>query len=202
MVTCPWCGTTYPTFQSNCSNCGGPLPAVDHTESDATLLPPPPAPRQISDKYVWRLISTDGWSIAAFVFVILGLVFSVVGTALTFSKIAAFVGVPFLCIGLPFLAAGGFILVRRYQQMHKIVDVLKNGAAVPGRITEVQENYSVTVNGRHPWMIRYQFLAAGQDYDGKVTTLNPPGPQLQAGKDVYVLYLTATPRWNSLYPHP
>ena len=26
MITCPFCGTNYQQFQSNCSNCGGPLP--------------------------------------------------------------------------------------------------------------------------------------------------------------------------------
>ena len=28
MVTCPWCGTNYLTFQSNCNNCGGALPVA------------------------------------------------------------------------------------------------------------------------------------------------------------------------------
>lgn len=27
MITCPWCGTTYPAFQIK--NCGGPLPFAE-----------------------------------------------------------------------------------------------------------------------------------------------------------------------------
>jgi len=25
MITCPWCGTNYQTFQSDCPKCGGPM---------------------------------------------------------------------------------------------------------------------------------------------------------------------------------
>ena len=37
MITCPWCGTSYTTFRSNCKNCGGPLPPP----AEATATPPP-----------------------------------------------------------------------------------------------------------------------------------------------------------------
>jgi hypothetical protein len=68
--------------------------------------------------------------------------------------------------------------------------------------TEIRENYSVTINGRHPWTIRYQFQANGQSQEGKVTTLNPPGHALQLGKAVCVLYLPTDPKWSSIFPHP
>jgi hypothetical protein len=60
----------------------------------------------------------------------------------------------------------------------------------------------VSVNGQYPWVIRYQFEANGQDHEGKVTTLNLPGQQLQAGRAVCVLYLPTAPKWSSIYPHP
>ena len=99
MTTCPWCGTNYAEFQSKCDSCGGslPLPAASAPSPLAVDLPvPPPAPRRLPRNYVWRILSTDGWAIAAAVFVLMGVIFGLVGGALTISIVAAFVGVPFL----------------------------------------------------------------------------------------------------------
>ena len=207
MIICPWCGTNYLTFQSNCKNCGGPL-QVPEEKSTSPSAPsedipaPPPAPRQISDKYIWRLLLSDGWAIAALVFGVLGVIFSLVGAGLTLGLITAFVGIPFLLFGVPFLGAAIGILIWRYEQAKKIVDVLRMGESTYGQIVEAQENYSVEVNGRHPWMIRYQFQVNGQNHEGNVTTLNPVGQNLQAGKTTCILYLPDAPQWNSIYPHP
>jgi hypothetical protein len=206
MIICPWCGTNYLVFQSNCKNCGGPLQAVGETiglsVQTENLPTPPSAPRPISERYIWRLLSTDGWSIAAFVFVLLGVVFSLVGAGLTIGIITAFVGLPFLLLGVVFLGIGGWVFIWRYQETQNIINVLREGETTRGQIVETRENYSVSVNGRHPWIIRYQFQVNGQSQEGKVTTLNQPGQQLQVGKAVCVLYLPAAPKWNSIYPHP
>jgi hypothetical protein len=206
MIICPWCGTNYLTFQSNCKNCGGPLQASDGENRSTGLgenLPTPPsAPRPISNRYAWRLLSTDGWAISALVFGILGVVFSPLGAVLTIVSVTAFVGIPFLCLGVTFLGVAGGVFLWRYQQTQQVVNVLREGEATRGQITEIRENYSVTINGRYPWIIRYQFQANGQSQDGKVTTLNPPGLALQVGNPVSVLYLPTDPKWNSIYPHP
>jgi hypothetical protein len=94
------------------------------------------------------------------------------------------------------------LAIWRYQIAQKIVNVLRVGEAVRGQITEVQQDYSVTVNDRNPWEIRYQFQANGQNVDGKVTTFNPLAQRFQAGKAVYILYLPTDPKWSSIYPHP
>ena len=206
MIICPWCGTNYLVFQSNCKNCGGPLPAVGGegaaSLSAETVLEPPPAPRPISEKYVWRLLSTDGWSIVAFVVGLIGFIFSLVGAGLTIAIVTAFVGLPFLLLGLALFGAGGGLFIWRYRNMQQVVNILRVGEVAHGQIVEVQENYSVIVNGQHPWMIRYQFEVGGLDQEGRVSTLNQPGQQLQAGKAVCVLYLPASPKMNSIYPHP
>jgi hypothetical protein len=147
-------------------------------------------------------LSTDGWSIAALVFGLLGVIFSLVGVGLTIGIITAFVGLPLLLLGVTFLGASGGVFVWRYQETQKIVNVLREGEATRGQIVEVEENYSVNVNGRHPWIIRYQFQVNGQNQEGEVTTLNQPGQQLQVGKSVCILYLPIAPKWNSIYPHP
>ena len=206
MIICPWCGTNYLTFQSNCKNCGGPLQAVDETvglSTPAETLPiPPPVPRPISERYVWRLLSADGWAIAALVFGILGVVFTIVGAVLSIFVITVLVGIPFLLLGIAFLGIGGWVFMGRYQDAQKVVNVLREGEATRGQIVELRENYSVSINGRHPWVIRYQFQANGQSQDGKITTLNQPGQPLHTGKDVCVLYLPDAPKWSSIYPHP
>ena len=111
-------------------------------------------------------------------------------------------GYAFLLLGLAFLGIGGVVLNWRYKETQKIVNVLRVGEATSGKIVEVQENYSVRINGRYPWVIRYQFQVNGQNYEGKVSTLNPVGEKLQAGKVVCILYLQTAPQWNSIYPHP
>ena len=127
-IICPWCGTNYLIFQSNCKNCGGPLPAVEErrtpafpAENSAPAQPapfpaPPPPPRPIAGKYAWRILSTDAWAVAAFVFCLLGGVFAPLGAILTIALVTALVGLPFLLIGMAFLAAGAGILLWRYQR--------------------------------------------------------------------------------------
>lgn len=210
MITCPWCGTHYAAFQSNCKNCGGPLPppaqaaapAPEREAPAARSVPPPPPPRPISDSYAWRLLAADGGAIAGGVFALLGAIFLFVGVPLTIGIITAFVGLPFAGLGAVFLGVGGWLLVRRYESAQKTVSVLRQGEAVSGRILEVRENYNVTVNNRHPWTITYQFQMNGRDYEGKVSTLNRPDLQLQPQKAAYVLYLPEAPEVNTLYPHP
>jgi hypothetical protein len=171
-------------------------------DSDEFLQTPPLPPRPISDRYVWRLLFNDGWWIAILVFGIDGFVFFLVGAGLTLGVITAFVGIPFLLLGIGLLIAGGWVGVWRYQIAQKVVNVLRVGEATRGQIVEAEQDYSVTVNGRNPWVIRYQFQANGQNIEGKVTTFNPLGQHLQAGKAVSVLYLPEDPKWCSIYPHP
>ncbi len=90
MIICPWCGTNYLTFQTNCGNCGGPLLTIDEKITSSIVsedIPTPPlVPRPISPKYAWRLLFTDGWAIAGLVFGLLGVIFSLVGAVLTLER--------------------------------------------------------------------------------------------------------------------
>jgi len=177
-------------------------PVPEASLPEASLPTPPPPPRSISDSYAGRLLLTDGWAIVAFVFGLLGAIFTVVGTVLTLGIITAFVGIPFAGLGLLFLGGGGAVAVWRYQEAQKIVAVLRAGEAAEGQIVQVEENLNVRINQRHPWTIRYQFRVGGQEYEGRVSTLNVPGGGLQPGKRACVLYLPNAPGQNMLYPHP
>src|SRR5574337_1618607 len=102
-------------------------------------------------------------------------------------------GLLFLLAGIGHLGAGILLGRGRYQRARRVVEVLRDGEAAGGQITGVDENLSVTVNSRHPWTITYRFQFSGQDYEGRVTTLNAPGPALQTGQPAWVLYLPGAP---------
>ncbi len=138
-IVCPWCGTNYTTFQSNCRNCGGTIPAPAETPSavgprrqSSPALPPPPQ-REISPNHAWRLLAQDAWVISAAIFVLLGAIFTMVGGGLTLGVITAFVGIPFLGLGLLFLFGGLGIIYWRYQIAANSASVLKLGLGHPGR---------------------------------------------------------------------
>ncbi len=203
MITCPWCGTSYPAFQSSCSRCGGPLHPPEAVEAAGDQpLEPPAVPRPISDSYALKLMTSDGGSIAGLVLLILGGVFTIVGAGLTLGIVTAIVGLPFLGLGLLLLAASAVILTWRYRLFQKKVQVLKWGSAALGSITRVSENPTVRVNGRHPWSIDYEYSVFNQSYAGQVSTFNQLTSQLQPGKRAYVLFLENEPSESSLYPHP
>jgi len=208
VIVCPWCGTNYTVFQSNCRNCGGVIPAPAETPAavgprrQARLQMPSPPPREISQNYFWRLFWQDAWTISASIFALLGAIFTMVGGGLTLGIVTAFVGIPFLGLGLLFLGASGYVLYWRYQIAQNAVNVLRLGLATQGEITALEPNYSVRVNGRTPWNIKYKFSLDGEDYEGIVGTLNHPGFELQEGSPAVILYLPDKPENNQLYPHP
>ena len=205
MITCPWCGTNYMTFQPNCKNCGGslPLPAEQSAGPSATGISiPPPAPRKVPRNYAWRILLTDGWGIAGLVFLLLGAVFGIVGLGLIMGIVTAFVGLPLAALGVVFFVGGGGILIWRYERARQTVKVLEEGDAVLGKIVEVYQNWNVEINGRHPWTVVYDYGVSGQEYGGKVTTLSRPDLQQEPGKGVYVLYSRVKPEQSTIYPYP
>jgi hypothetical protein len=155
-------------------------------------------PRQV----IWRILFTDGWTIAGLIFSLLGFVFGVVGTGLTISLVAAFVGLPFAGLGVLFLGGGIPIVVWRYQVAHRTVEVLEQGEATVGKIVSVHQNYQVRVNGRYPWTVEYRYEVSGHPYSGKVTTLSRPDLSQQPGRPVYVLHMRDDPGQNTIYPSP
>jgi hypothetical protein len=205
MITCPWCGTNYTSFQPNCDNCGGSLPLPPELAPEAaakSMVSPPPPPRDVPRRAFWHIVSSDGWAITAAVFSLLGFVFATVGIPLTVSLIATFVGLPFLGLGLLFLGGGIAILVWRGRMALETVEVLREGKAVVGEIVSVVQNYHVRVNGRYPWTVKYDYEVDGRLYGGEVTTLSRPDLSQEPGSEVYVLFLPGDPSQSTIYPSP
>jgi len=210
MITCPWCGTNYQEFQSNCDNCGGSLPLPVEsapvspepiTASEIPLTPPLP-PRQIPGKVMSRMLLTDAGAITGGIFLLIGAIFFVVGIALLIPIITLPVGLPFAGLGFTFLVVGGILFIWRYQNAQQTIEILRDGQAALGEITNVSQNYHVRVNNRYPWVIQYQFKVHGQAHQGRLSTLSQPDLSQQPGKAVYVLYQHDDPEKNTLYPSP
>ncbi len=228
MITCPFCGTTYTQYQSTCKSCGAPLPRPPDpppaaagtiafpgiqivvgeqgvlpgiaTQPMARPAPPPPPPRPISSGYIGRIMVAEAWGIIGMVFALIGTIFACVGlTALTTRN-----GAPLIFGGIGVLmgGTGWWLLLWRFQHARKVVEALRVGDTAEGQITEVTEDYSTTINGAHPWIIRYQFNANGTVINGDVRTMTFAGYQYRAGMPAWVLYLRRQPDYNSLYPHP
>ncbi|MEW6404319.1 MAG: hypothetical protein AB1649_21175 [Chloroflexota bacterium] len=204
MITCPWCHTTYIQFKAICNRCGGPIPTPITVPLNAppVMPPPPPAPRPFSKSYVRRLVFSDGWAIAGFVLLLLGIIFTALGGAMMAGIVTEFLGVPFLAAGLPLFLVGWLIYAIRRRKAQTTVRVLRDGEAASGQIDSVERNYSVRVNGRNPWVIKYRFDVMGKEYKGKVSTLNDPAAIFKPGRPAHVLYLAEKPKVSTLYPHP
>ncbi len=201
MITCPWCGTSYLEFLPSCRKCGGPLPPEPKEDERQESVPtPPPPPRTISNSYGLKLMMTDGWFIGAAIIGFIGGVFTIVGIVLTVLVITAFVGIPFLLLGLGMFGGGVGVVAWRYGKTQKILEVMRNGFSNEGRIVSVEMNTMVQVNGRNPWTITYEFPSSNGSLQGSVSTLNTPS--LRPDQRVCVLYLPQTPEHNVLYPHP
>jgi hypothetical protein len=210
MITCPWCGTNYEAFQSNCDNCGGSLPlpvettpvSVEPKPAEEIPLSPPLPPRKIPGKVMRRLLLTDAGMITGGIFLFIGAIFFIVGMALVLAIVTLPVGLPFAGLGLIFLIIGGGLLIWRYENALQIVSILRNGLSSLGQITDVNQNYHVRVNGRYPWVIQYAYKVHGRAYQSRLTTLSQPDLSQQPGKAVYVLYLQEHPDKSTLYPSP
>jgi len=192
-ITCPYCGTNHREFQSNCNNCGAPLPSPSEVAVKTArrkLAMPPEPPREISSSFACRWLLTDGGS------------FSLTGVGLIAGIITAIVGIPLLLLGLVLLGGGVGVFYWRYTEAQKALNVLRHGLSTHGEITALEQNYNVRVNGRNPWTIGYKFSIDGKEYEGKVTTLNNPDALLAPGNPAVILYLPDEPQYNGLYPHP
>jgi len=162
----------------------------------------PPAPRPVADDYALRLLSTDAWAIAAFVFLILGIPFTFLGIALALTLAVGPIGLPFVALGLLFLIGGVLVLLTRYQKVQKITEAIRNGEAAPGTIVQVGKIMYIRAGTRRPSRVRYEFLVDGRLYTGETRTFGVPGPDIQPGEQTNVLYLPQEPKWNVMYPQP
>jgi hypothetical protein len=161
------------------------------------VMRPPAAPRILPSNYGWRLFFLNASGIVALVFGILGSVFTLVGFILTVAIVTAFVGVPFMFLGLIALAVAWVTFRHQQAKVQATLAVLRDGQAVLGQLTQIEQDYALQINGRHPWVMSYQFSVAGRQYQGETRALRRPTHR--ADDAAYVLYAAADPTISALY---
>ena len=152
-----------------------------------------------------------GSGIVALVFSILGLAFLPVGAGFVFVVLTNdatdqstavedprwVVGVTFLIIGAAFAAVGLTLGWRRLASLRRSEALRKYGMPSTGTITSMEQNVSVRVNRRHPWIVEYDYSVGGMRYHGTESTFHVPvglGPGAQIG----IRYDGQDPRQSAL----
>lgn len=203
MITCPWCGTNYLEFQSNCSNCGGILPVPEKrttkTGIEIQIPSPPLAPREVPKGYLWQVMKSEVTPLIGGIFAPLGMVFGVIGCVLLFVFLP--VGLPFTLIGVVFTSIGIPLFIVGYNKAQQTVQVLQNGETAEGEIIDVYQDQTLSVNGRHPWVVEYEFTIQDEVYVSKMRSLERRLPDhLQVDAPAYVLFSPDDPKVNTLFP--
>lgn len=153
----------------------------------------------------------SGSGVVALVFSILGLAFLTVGAGFAFALLANaatdrsttvgeprwVLGVTFLSIGVGFAAVGMTLGWRRVASLRRGEALRKYGRPAIGTITSVEQNVSVRVNRRHPWIVRYDYSVGGMQYHGTESTFDVP-VGLEPGAQIGIRYDGEDPRRSAL----
>ena len=197
-VTCPWCKLAYPVhpMTPTCSNCGGALPSP---AGSARGAPPPSAPRKLPDAYVRNTLTNKN------VLVILGIVFASIGGLF----LALGVGLTFVLppLGLGF-AGGGLLFggigltLRSFGRKSALrqLDALTRGQVAEGQLVSVGQDFSTTLNGRHPFVLEYVFMVNGLPTSGSTSGWDLSNALRRPGEALWVVYLPEDTTVCSLWP--
>ena len=158
-----------------------------------------------------RHFFASGSGVVALVFSIIGLAFLPVGASLAFVFLAndatdqaAAVEEPgwapavgFLSLGVGFAAVGMTLGWRRVASLRRRKALRRHGIPATGKITSVEQNVSVRVNRRHPWIVRYDYSVGGMQYHGAENTFDVPA-EIKPGTQIGIRYDGQDPRQSAL----
>ena len=134
-LECPWCKTFNKVInETNCKNCGGPLPAIPTDNSGLDKgNPPGNPPRIIPQVYVRKLKYRN-------IHFLIGIFFTV----------------PFFWTIL-FPIIGIFLMRYGLKNAKQKLAALEYGVKTEGVLVDIYKDTSQTVNGKHPWLLEYEF---------------------------------------------
>ncbi|MFN8283905.1 MAG: DUF3592 domain-containing protein [Chitinophagales bacterium] len=183
-VTCPWCKSYYSSYplSPNCVNCGGPLPkAIGADKGEKPEEPPRVLPKKFVHQVMyWRNTHS-----------LIGIVFIAIGIPTTFA----------MGFGLIFLAVGIFLYRYGRKVGQEKIQALSNGVAVDGTITEIYQDTSQSINGRHPYIIKYQFTTReGAQQADSVTSWDDNSTLRNHGDGIWIVYIPENPTISSPWP--
>lgn len=115
---------------------------------------------------------------------ILGLVFTV---PFCWTCIAPMIGLPLLIFG--WLAA------------ERKIRALREGQATVGELLYVGQDTSTTINGQHPWVLRYSFSTPNGEFQGSCTSWDGLDALREPGEPVQVVFVPGDEaRLSALWP--
>lgn len=177
-LPCGWCGTSNRDLSNtNCVNCGGPLPPPPTLPRDELGVEPPPVPRVIPAPYRRRVLYWKN------VNVIIGMAFTIV---FCWSIIFPIIGIPLWYFG-------------RKKALARL-EALERGQAAPARLVSVRLDSSIQMNGRSPWKILYTFDTAQGIKEGWVHAWEALHSRREEGEAFWVVYLPDDPDRNTPWP--
>ncbi|GAB4526385.1 MAG: hypothetical protein Fur0018_11630 [Anaerolineales bacterium] len=169
------------------------------TSIDRSLSLAPP-PRKLPKGYARRLLGRSVESLIGGIFFVVGLpmfcIFSGVGL-LTQIWLFLVIGSG---VSLIFTALGVIFLYVSWSRIADYIRCYRYGLLTDGKITDVFEDRSVLTNGEFPWVVRYQYHAADQDWKGEERLERSLPKGLAVGTRVSVLYLPTALAQSMLYP--
>lgn len=186
-VICPWCGTEFETRPgTNCTNCGGTLPVIPTGAGLPDM--PPSAPRVLPKGFKYRMLIKDNPALYS---------------GLTLVGVNAFVikityGLSPFNISLVF---GIFLLVAGFYRAFWRFAVLQHGQTAKGEVIDAGENKGQSMNGKHPYFIRYSYTVEDKMHSGFVNCWDESSTVYKSGDEVWVLYLPKKSGYrSSLWP--
>lgn len=174
-VECGWCAASNRRDQvDHCTRCGGPLPALPGGHPGPR---PPQTPRGLPVGYRARVLYWKN------VLVLIGIVFSV-----------------FFCWTLIFPAIGIPMWVIGRRNARRKLMALGFGVSTRGRVTGISKDLTQSINGRHPWLIAYDFDTETGVRRGEVAAWDASSAQRSPGDVLWVVYVPGAPEENAIWP--
>jgi hypothetical protein len=101
---------------------------------------------------------------------------------------------------LLFPSLGFFLAYLGWKSNRNEIRAFTDGRAVVARVTSVGDDYSVTINGRHPLKMEWAFEVGGSQYSGSISALDRSlFGDLTEQKEVVVLYDPMDPDVNTIW---
>lgn len=179
-LECPWCATVNKvTNETNCVNCGGPLPAVPHNNDGLDKgQAPGSTPREIPKVYIKKLKYRNTMFMIGFFF-----------TAFFFWTIL------FPIIGIFLMRAG-------LRNANRKLMALQFGVKSEGVLVDIYKDHSETVNGRNPWLLEYEFTTDnGKFISAKKTGAWGKNNRYRKPNDhLWVVYMPDSPEISAIWP--
>ena len=193
---CTFCHLPNPLSAQRCGGCGAPMAGA---ALPSLLVEVPPAPRKTN----WKLLWSDGGSSFMLLWGALfggiggglGALFMVIGTLTLLLPMAAIGFFVFLVFG----GIGGGVFGLGFYRSRARNQIWKHGVAIEGSVLSVEENFSVRINGRHPWIVRYRFRWPDGDKEAEMSLLDPRLRNVQEGTLLRVLVDPQDPLQSLVY---